>query len=143
MALRPSPGGASSSAAWDLAPSPCSAERHRPDAGAKNSSRVRSRRGGQNSIKGTAILRRSQLLDRGGFSQQPRNARQRLQVVGPRVLGCQQQKDQIDILVVERAEFDRLRQPCEQADDVGETRNSAVRNSDATADGRRAETLAL
>ena len=79
---------------------------------------MRRRRRGQHRIKRGAILRRSQLLDGGGLAQQARNARQRLQVVGPGVLGCQQQEDQIDILVVERTEFDGLRQPRKQADDA-------------------------
>ena len=52
------------------------------------------------------------------LAQQARDARQRLQVIGTGVLGRQQQEDQVDRLVVERLEVDRLLQPREQADDV-------------------------
>src|SRR5262245_8830317 len=64
-------------------------------------------------------------------------------MVGPGVLGRQQQKNEIDVFVVERAEFDGLGKPGKEAHDVGKPRQAAVRNGDAAADGRRAEALAL
>ena len=64
-------------------------------------------------------------------------------MVGASVLGRQQQEDQIDVLVVDRPEFDRLIEPGKEADDAGEPGHSAVRNGNATADGGRPETLAL
>ena len=47
------------------------------------------------------------------FSQQPRNARQRFQVIGAGAFGGQQQEDQIDRLTIEGLEIDRAIEPSE------------------------------
>src|SRR5262245_14470054 len=64
-------------------------------------------------------------------------------MIGPGMLGGEQQKDEIDVLIIERAEFDGLGEPGEKAHDVGEPRQAAVRNGDAAPDGRGAQALAL
>src|SRR5262245_6306957 len=64
-------------------------------------------------------------------------------MIGPGMLGGQQQKDEIDVLVVERAEFDGLGEPGKKAHDVGEARQPAVRDGNTAPNGCRAQAFAL
>jgi hypothetical protein len=59
------------------------------------------------------------------------------------MLGCQQQEDEVDRLIVDRVEFDRRSQTREQAIDAGQSRDLAMRNGDAMAEPGRAQLLAL
>ena len=49
-----------------------------------------------------------------GIAQQPRDARQRFEMIGAGAFGREQQKNEIDRLVVERLEIDRAVEPREQ-----------------------------
>ena len=64
-------------------------------------------------------------------------------MIGPRALGCQEEENEVDRLPVERLEIDRALEPREQADQLFEVRQLAVRDRDAVADPGAAELFAL
>src|ERR1700730_12964877 len=64
-------------------------------------------------------------------------------MVGTDAFRRQQQEDQINRLTVERLEIDRAREPREQAEQLVELGELAVRNGDPVADAGRAELLPL
>ena len=64
-------------------------------------------------------MRGAQFVRDGGIAQEPRDARQRLEVIGAGAFRREQQKDQIDRLIVERLEIDRPLEPGEQTKQIG------------------------
>ena len=64
-------------------------------------------------------------------------------MIGAGVLGRQQQEDQVDGLVIEGLEVDRLIQPREHGHDLVQRRYAPMRNGDAAADAGGAQPLAL
>ena len=101
------------------------------------------RRHREHRIERGGIARFAQARDRCGLAQKPRDARQRLQMIGACPFGREQQEDQVHRLAVERLKVDRAVEPGEQADQLLELRQLAVGNRDAVADPRAPELLAL
>jgi len=97
----------------------------------------------QKGEQGVARIRAAQFFANRRVAQQPRDPGQGLEMVGPGRFRRQQQKDQIDRLLVHRIEIDRLVQAGEDAVKAVKTDRFAVRNGDAVADARRAQALAL
>lgn len=64
-------------------------------------------------------------------------------MIGARALRRKQQEHEIDRLVVQRLEIDRLLQPSKDADDRMDVSQLAVGNGDAVADAGRAQAFAL
>src|ERR1700741_4730144 len=89
------------------------------------------------------IARIPQLARHLEIAQQPRHARQRLEMIGAGMFGREQQKDEIDRLSVKRLEIDGPREPGKEAEQLVELRKLAVRDRDPVADARRTELLAL
>ena len=98
---------------------------------------------GHHRVERGLVGRGAELSGDAGLAEMPRDAGERLQVIGAGALGREQEEDEVDRLVVERLEIDRLREPREQAEDAVEARELAVRDGDAAADAGRAELLAL
>ena len=101
------------------------------------------RRHRQHGVERLGVARVAQLARDVRIAQQPRHARQRLEMIGAGAFRREQQEDQIDRLAVERLEIDRPLQPRKQPEQLVELRQLAVRNGDAVADAGRAELLAL
>src|SRR5690606_8245349 len=85
----------------------------------------------------------AQLLADRTVAEQPRHPRERLEVVCPGRLRCQQHENQVDRLIVDRIEVDRRLQPGEDTVETVQVRQLAVRDADAVADARGAQALAL
>src|SRR5690348_3425395 len=64
-------------------------------------------------------------------------------MIRTRALRRQQQKNEIDRLAIERIEFDRTIESCEQSKQVIEFGQLAMRDGDAVSDRRRAELFPL
>src|SRR5260370_3839309 len=75
--------------------------------------------------------------------QQPRDARERLQMIGAGAGRGQKHEDEVDRLVVDGLEVDRLLEPGEQAIEARQLGQPAVRQRRAVADAGRIEALAL
>src|ERR1044072_497913 len=97
----------------------------------------------QDRVKRVGIARLAQPRHHLGLAQEPRDAGERLQVIGARAFRGEQQANQIDRLAVERLEIDPALEAGEQADQLLELRQLAVRNRNAVADPGAAELLAL
>ena len=64
-------------------------------------------------------------------------------MICPGAFGCEEQKDQIDLLAIQRIEIDGLFQPSKDADQTVQFRQFAVRNGDSVADSGRSKAFAL
>ena len=98
---------------------------------------------GEQRIEHFRLLRRTQLFASRLIAQQPRHARQRLQMIGAGILRRQQQKHEIHRLIVDRIVSNRCLQPREHADDVRQPRQPAMRDRDTLPHPRRTEALAF
>ena len=87
----------------------------------------------QQGVERVGLVGPAQLLADRAVAQQARDAGQRLQMIGAGRLGCQQQEDQIDRLLVDRIEIDRRLEPGEQAVETLQFCQLAVRDGDAVA----------
>ena len=85
--------------------------------GGDGSGRAR-RRQRQHRVDRLGVARGAQLFRHVLVAQQPRDSRQRFQVIGAGAFGRQQQEDQVDRLAVHRLEIDRPLQPREQAEQL-------------------------
>jgi len=97
----------------------------------------------QQHVQAVGGLGAAQLFAHGLVAQQARDTRQRLQVIGAGRFRGQQQEDQIHRMFVDSIEIDGLFQAREHAIEAFEVRQLAVRNGNAVADTRGAETLAF
>src|SRR5260370_12835791 len=97
----------------------------------------------EQSVEGVGAFGGAQLLDQAGVAQQSRHARQGFQMVRTGAFGRRQQEHDVDRAIVDGVEIDRLGESREQSDRLGERRQARVRDGDAAADARRAQTLAL
>src|SRR5262245_32434548 len=97
----------------------------------------------QNGVKRLGVARLPKLASDVGIAQQASDPRQRLQMIGAGRFRRQQQEDEIDRLAVERFELHRTVEPGEQAEQMVELGQLAVRYGYAVADSGRAELLAL
>src|SRR5690606_30754218 len=92
---------------------------------------------------GGLVGRGAQLVGDARLAEQAGDAGERLEMVGAGALRREQQEDEIDRLVVEGLEIERLRQTREQAENARQAGQLAMRDGDAVADAGRAELLPL
>ena len=77
------------------------------------------------------------------LAQQPRDARERLEVIGAGALRGEQQKHDVDGLPVHRVEIDGLGKARANSGDALQPGKLAVRDGDALAEASRAKPLTL
>ena len=97
------------------------------------------RRQRQHRIDRLGIAGGAQFLGDVLVAEQPRDPRQRLQMVGPGALRRQQQEYQIDRLAIHRLEIDRAFETGKQSEQFFQLGKLAVRDGDTVADGGGAE----
>src|SRR5262249_11097013 len=101
------------------------------------------RRQRQHRLKRLGIPRLPPLAGNVRVAEQPRDAGERFEMIGAGSFRREQHEQQIDRLTVQRLEVDRPVEPCEQAEQLVEPRELAVRNGDTVPDCGRAKLLAL
>src|SRR6266550_4200333 len=101
------------------------------------------RRHRQHRIKRVRIARLAQAGDGFRVAQQPRDAGERLEVIGARRFRREQQENQIHRLAIERLKIDRPIEARKQAYQFLQLRQLAVRDRNAVADAGAAELLTL
>jgi hypothetical protein len=77
------------------------------------------------------------------MAQQPRDPRQRLEMIGTGLGGRQQQEDKVHRNVIRRIEIDRRLQPGKYTCDAFKPRQPAMRDRNAAANGRAGKLFAL
>src|SRR6476469_8221270 len=77
------------------------------------------------------------------LAQQPRDARQRLKMIGARAFRREQQKDNVDGCSVNCVEVDRIGKARADAGDALKANEFAMRDGDALAEPGRAQPLTL
>src|SRR6266851_2958274 len=97
----------------------------------------------QQGVERLGVSGGAQLVDQGAIAQQARHARQCLEMVGPGAFGGCQQEDDIDRPLVDGVEVDRMGEPREQTDRLGQRRHARVRDGDTAADPGRTQSFAL
>src|SRR6185369_16220516 len=88
-----------------------------------------------------AVAGGDQFVAKPAILEQARHTRQRLQMLADRILGGDQQKEQVGRAAVERIEIDPASMAAKRTDDPLQAGHLAVRDGDAVADRRAAEPL--
>ncbi len=101
------------------------------------------RRQRQDALQGRRVGCCSQAIEGSRLAHEARDARQGLEMVATRVVGCEKQKDEIDWLTILALEINGLRHFREQRDNPGQSFEFDVRDGDAATEAGRAQALPL